>query len=180
MSEKSAERRSVFVLAGSFASDTDERRRQRSTPAVLRTAICSSMWETDSSLSPLFAIQPGSLLEVMSHPQLFFPSTSFFFSFRPQRHGNTVGKARRWEKRGADEVMGEKKGRKRRRRTVMWLWTVFCFWRNKKKKENLHGFCSAHLSRRPLVAPRESGTGGEWGRACDGPFCPICPSAASP
>lgn len=71
------------MLAGSFASDTDERSRRRSTPEVLCTAICSSMWEMDSPLSPLSAIQPGSLLEVMSHR--FFHFFFFFISLTAQR-----------------------------------------------------------------------------------------------
>lgn len=72
----------------------------------------------DSALSPLFAIQPGSLLEVMSHPQpVYFFSSSFprlFFILPTARMATLCERreARRWEW-GADEVMGEKeKGEK--------------------------------------------------------------------
>lgn len=88
-----------------------------------------------------------------------------------------------WEE-GPDEVMGEKKGGKRRRCTLMWLWTVLRlrFWPNMyiKKKEK-----SPRILLSPSVPPSPRRSEGERDRsgvgwACEGPLCPFCPPAASP
>lgn len=110
------------MLAGSFASDTDEWSRQRATPEVLCIAICSS--DVGDGLGSFSSVCHPARFSAGSNesPSARFFFFSFFFFFPPSffhfahsADGDAVRKAGSEEvgEGGADEVMGEKeKGEK--------------------------------------------------------------------